>query len=129
MIPLPVVDALDSITIPVNCPVPWDEMHGNSRTRFCDKCGRNVHNLAEMTAAEAAALLDTEASVCVRLERLADGRVLTSDTPLNRRERIWRWMRRRAAWAAAVFAPLFLAGCGGGISTFQGTRRDYPRAK
>ena len=46
MIPLPTVDALDAITIPVPCPVAWDTMHGDDRTRFCDQCQQSVHDVS-----------------------------------------------------------------------------------
>lgn len=113
MIPLPVIDTrdvLDSITIPVACPVSWDEMHGDHRTRFCDKCSQNVHDVSEMTAAEAVQLVTSgETMPCLRLFRRPDGRVMTTDC-LTKRERAWKWLNRRSAWAAAVFAIIFL-GC------------------
>jgi hypothetical protein len=127
--PLPV---LDSITIARPCAVPWDEMQGDDRTRFCNKCNQQFHQLSELTAAEAERLLaEADWSVCVRLELRRDGKVMTADTLRTRRERTWRWLRRRAAWAAALFALVFLAGCGtGSTRTLQGgTCRDSAKAK
>ncbi|HSQ54700.1 MAG TPA: hypothetical protein VLM40_03065, partial [Gemmata sp.] len=43
--------------------------------------------------------------------RRTDGRVMTADCPANYRERIWRWLGRRSAWAATLFAFVFLSGC------------------
>ena len=110
MIPLPVVDALDSITIPVPCPVSWDAMHGDHRTRFCDECSQNVHDVSELTRDEAVQLVTgSEQLPCLRLFRRPDGRVMTADC-MTKRERAWKWLHRRSAWAAAIFAFVFM-GC------------------
>ncbi|AWM37318.1 hypothetical protein GobsT_47270 [Gemmata obscuriglobus] len=111
MVPLPTLDALDLVTIPTPCTVPWDQMSGDSRTRFCDQCRKNVHDVSELTRAEALDLLSaSDRSPCLRVYRRPDGRVLTADcsTP---RERIWKWLDRRSQWAAALFALLFFTGC------------------
>ena len=111
MIPLPTVDVLDAITIPVSCPVPWDDMSGDHRTRFCDKCSQNVHDVSELTHAEAVSLVtDGDKLPCLRIYRRPDGRVMTADC-LTRRERAWKWLDRRSAWAAALFALVFMGGC------------------
>jgi hypothetical protein len=111
MIPLPTIDVLDSITIPVACPVPWDAMRGDHRTRFCDQCSQNVHDVSELTRTEALQLVTGGEKVpCLRLYRRQDGRVMTADC-LTRRERVWKWLRRRLSWAAALFALVFFMGC------------------
>jgi hypothetical protein len=111
MIPLPTIDVLDSITIPVTCPVSWETMHGDNRTRFCDKCSQNVHDVSELTKAEAVALVTGGTKMpCLRLYKRQDGRVMTADCA-TRRERVWKWLDKRSAWAAAFFALVFLAGC------------------
>ena len=111
MIALPTIDALDSIIIPVACPVPWDEMHGDNRTRFCDKCRQNIHDVSELTRAEALKLLSANDRLpCLRFYRRPDGRVMTADCT-SRRERVWKWLHRRSTWAASVFALVFLMGC------------------
>jgi hypothetical protein len=113
---------LDSIAIASPCAVPWDEMHGDNRTRFCTKCSQAVHDISEMSTEEALQLVTRdEQSVCIRIHRRTDGRVMTSDCPANRRERLWRWLGRRSALAASVFALLFLAGCGGTTPIQGGT--------
>jgi hypothetical protein len=112
MIPLPTVDALDAISIPVPCPVAWDAMHGDDRTRFCDQCKQNVHDVSELTRAEAVKLITAgEQTPCLRIFRRPDGRVMTADCA-TRRERLWKWLHQRAPWAAAAFALVFMAGCG-----------------
>jgi hypothetical protein len=109
MIPLPTIDVLDSITIPVACPVPWDEMHGDHRTRFCDKCSQNVHDVSELTREEAVQLVTGEEKPCLLLYRRQDGRVMTADCT-TRRERVWKWLDKRSAWVATLFALVFM-GC------------------
>jgi hypothetical protein len=111
MIPLPTVNVLDSITIPVTCPVSWDAMHGDNRTRFCDKCSQNVHDVSELTTAEAMQLLNAPGKhPCLRIYKRQDGRVMTADCA-TKRERVWKWLHRRSAWAAALFAVIFFGGC------------------
>ena len=110
MIPLPTLDALDSVTIPTPCPMSWDAMRGDSRTRFCDRCRQAVHDVSALTRAEALRLLSAADTPCLRLYRRPDGRVLTADCA-TRRERAWKWLDRRSAWAAALFALVFFVGC------------------
>ena len=110
-VPLPVVNALDAITIPTHCTVPWDEMAGDDRSRLCATCRCHVHDVSELTTDEALALLHEPGKPpCLRIYRRADGRVLTADCA-TQRERAWKWLRRRSAWAASLFAVLFLSGC------------------
>ena len=114
MIPLPTVDVLDSIAIPDPCTVSWEEMRGDHRTRFCDTCGQNVHDVSSLTRAEAVQLLPGgETKPCLQIHRRPDGRVMTVDCA-TRRERAWKWLNRRSVWAAALFAAAaFIAGCEG----------------
>ena len=87
MTPLPMADALDAITIPVACPVSWDAMYGDHRTRFCNTCSQDVHDLSELTRAEAVQLVTGGVQIpCLRLFRRPDGRVMTADC-MNKRER------------------------------------------
>ncbi|WP_439628761.1 hypothetical protein [Gemmata sp.] len=112
MVPLPTIDVLDSIAIPVACPVDWDTMHGDDRVRFCDKCNQNVHDVSELARAEAVQLVtDGESMPCLRVYRRPDGRVMTADCT-TRRERVWKWLHKRSAWAAGLFALVFITGCG-----------------
>ncbi len=112
MIPLPTLDALDAVTIPVTCPVSWDAMHGDNRTRFCDRCGQNVHDVRELTRAEALELLtDGDKLPCLRIYKRQDGSVMTADCA-TKRDRAWKWLHNRSKWAAALFAIVFFAGCG-----------------
>lgn len=56
---------LDRARIASPCPVRWEEMVGDERTRFCARCSKTVYNLSEMTRLEAEALLLASASIHV----------------------------------------------------------------
>jgi hypothetical protein len=106
------LDVLNSVTIDAPCSAPWSAMHGDDRSRFCADCRQPVFDLSELTTAEATKLLSNAESLpCVRLYRRTDGRVMTADCPIGVRGAIWRRLRRRAAWAASLFAVLFLQAC------------------
>jgi hypothetical protein len=114
-IPLTTMNALKETVIDSPCPVSWDTMHGDEKVRFCGQCQKHVHDVTEMTAAAAAQLIsDAREQICVQLYRRQDGTLLTADGLTGVREGIWRWLRRRMAWAAALFALIFLPGCPGG---------------
>ncbi len=128
MISLPTVDVLNSIAIPVACPVPWDEMDGDNRTRFCSKCSQNVHDVSELTNAETMRLLtDGDKLPCLRIYRRQDGRVMTADCA-TKRERVWKWLHGRSAWAASLFAVVFLGGCGNQLGTMMGVPCHIPNS-
>jgi hypothetical protein len=65
-----------------------------------------------MTTAEALELISgtIPVSVCNCIGGV-DGTVLTSDCPVGLRWRLWKKLRKRMAWAASLFAMLFLPGC------------------
>jgi hypothetical protein len=88
-------------------------MHGDARTRHCEQCKQNVHDVSELSRAKALALLgeaDTKPP-CLRVYRRQDGRVMTADCA-TRRERAWKWLHGRAPRLARLFALVFMAGCG-----------------
>jgi hypothetical protein len=96
-------NSLDGIRIASPCPVSWDRMTGDDRVRHCDECQLSVYNIAELTRAEAEALIaNSEGRVCARIYRRADGTVITRDCPVGLRA-----IRRRVAMTAgAVFAAV-----------------------
>jgi hypothetical protein len=105
-----------NITIATPCHASWDKMKGDEQVRHCEQCHQNVYNLSEMSAAEAVDLIrEKEGHLCVRLYRRADGTMITSDCPVGLQWRIWKWLRKRRAWVAALFAILFLPACGMGM--------------
>lgn len=56
------------------CPKLWAQMEGNEKTRFCDVCQKNVHNLSMMNAEERQALLvGTGESPCVAYFKYLNG--------------------------------------------------------
>lgn len=71
---------LNVIDIPNPCAMPWDEMTGDERVRFCGKCQKNVYHLSHMTREEAERLIaEKEGGLCVQFYRRADGSVVTRD--------------------------------------------------
>ena len=109
--PAPVPDAvlLANTHIATPCRADWNAMTGDTRSRFCGSCRKNVYNLSAMTAPEAAALIrEKEGKLCVRYYERADGTVLTQDCPVGVAA-----VRRKAArvFAAGIvgFAALFSA--------------------
>ena len=93
-------DAVDRIEFKTPCAVPWSTMRGDERVRHCDRCGKNVYNIAALTRPEALRLVaNKEGGRCVRIFRRPDGTVATADC----------WSRLRAArkkgmvpWLAAL---------------------------
>lgn len=96
---------LDQISVASPCHVPWDEMEGDDRSRYCGHCRKNVFNIAAMAREEATRLIaEREGGLCVRLYRRHDGTILTSDCPVG-----IRLLRQRIARAAAAIAAVFVA--------------------
>lgn len=70
------------------CKADWNEMVGDERTRFCGSCQKNVHNVSDMSAAEAEAFLrNLIGDACVRMYRRKDGTVMTNDCPVGKRNK------------------------------------------
>jgi len=98
--------ALDVIQVQNPCPADWQSMAGDERTRFCEGCGRHVHNLSAMTAGEAERLVcEAAGRLCVRYTVAADGAVQTigyrPQPPAK-----WRWTR----WGWRVWAGVGVCG-------------------
>lgn len=95
--------ALDQYGVPNPCPVSWNAMTGTDVTRTCATCARQVHDLGAMTADEAEALVTrTDARICVRYVRGADGAILTRDRRANLIQKSPYKGLSAAALAAAV---------------------------
>lgn len=99
-------DRLDSLRIITPCSVPWDDMKGDDTVRYCGKCSKNVYNVAELTRAEAIALVErAEGRVCMQLSWRRDGTVATGDCWVRLRR-----ARRRGLLALLAALPvIFLA--------------------
>jgi hypothetical protein len=101
---------LAQITIPVPCPQEWRRMRGDRRTRHCDLCGKNVHNLAAMTADEVVELIKkNDGELCGLVTRQSDGTLLTSDRRprLSRLSSPWQFKIRDMMTLIACVAPIF----------------------
>ncbi len=61
-------------------------MTGDARVRRCDHCARDVHDLSELTAAEAKDLLEATAwGVCVTFLSDAAGNLIAREPASSRR--------------------------------------------
>ena len=40
---------LENIRVAAPCPVSWDSMKGDDRSRACEQCGLNVYNISGLT--------------------------------------------------------------------------------
>ena len=78
-------------------------MEGDDRVRFCRQCSLNVYNLSDMTAQEAAALVqEKEGRLCVGYYMRADGSMITTNCPVGLRR-----IRKRVVWALGAAAAVF----------------------
>jgi hypothetical protein len=95
---------LSLVRVASPCNVPWDEMSGDDRVRFCGSCEKNVYDLSAMTAVEAEDFLadHTEGDACVRFFQRADGTILTADCPVGVQRKRKRWTRIAKAAAGIV---------------------------
>ncbi len=119
---------LDDIRIASPCTASWDAMTGTDAVRFCGECKLNVYNLSDMTAAEAAALVEgTEGRLCVRLYKRKDGTVLTRNCPVGLRATIAR-VSRAAGAALTMILGLFSGIAASASSRFATTPQDRTAA-
>ncbi len=102
---------LQQVRVASACPMRWEEMAPvgeGDRTRHCGRCNLDVHNLSNMSEAEAEALLATKrpgVRLCAGWYRRADGTVMTRDCPVGlraARARLARLVTRAAAAAALL---------------------------
>lgn len=100
------LDLLNNIRIAAPCPASWSEMSGTDRVRFCNQCRKNVFNISEMPAAEAAALIrEKQGNLCIRLYRRQDGTVITNNCPVGLRT-LRKGLAKILGATAAVFSLL-----------------------
>jgi hypothetical protein len=60
------------------CAQPWEAMRGNARERYCESCGKRVHNFAAMTQRQVEALIrEKDGQLCARSVYRADGELVT----------------------------------------------------
>ena len=98
---------LDQVHIAAPCPVKWEAMSGDDRTRHCSICRLNVFNLSDMTDREAEDFLaEKSGRVCVRYYMRADGKVMTSDCPRGVKALRLRLCKHVSAGALLILAAL-----------------------
>lgn len=108
-------------TIASPCSESWDDMAGDDRMRFCNRCRLNVFNLSAMSGEEAEALMNRQGGPpCIRFYRRKDGTVMTRDCPVGWR----RKMAIRLTVAATVLFGLVLAAIAFGSE--HGGRAEWP---
>lgn len=92
----------NDVRIAKPCPKNWDEMTGDDQSRFCNHCEKSVHNLAEMSAADAEKLLcDSSGRVCIRMVSGPQGSFKTKQG----------WFRRMAMAGAATLTLIPMTAC------------------
>ena len=98
---------LEQVQIPEPCSVDWSTMTGDDRTRYCDACGKHVHNLSTRSRREGEALIaSSDGGLCVQMTLDARGRPVTRDGM-----RFWPVVRR--VWPVMSVAVGFLLGLTG----------------
>lgn len=88
------------------CPVSWQDMAGDERTRFCSHCRQHVFDLSGFTREEAEALIrEKQGQLCVRYFLREDGTIMTADCPAGAGGKS-RPRRHRGLVALALFLAL-----------------------
>ena len=68
------------------CPIPWNEMRGDERERFCAKCSRTVVNLSLLSEEQRVAVLAVAqrhpGGLCVAYYRRLNGEFVSAEAPL-----------------------------------------------
>lgn len=76
-------EKLSRLAIGSPCQTTWEGMQGDERRRHCLECGRQVHDLGQMTPREIAALIEaSRGHVCARITRDGHGRIVMLDPDL-----------------------------------------------
>ena len=100
-------NVLGRVRVAAPCEESWDEMRGDERVRFCQRCSQNVYNLSALTRREAErVVLGAEGRLCVRFYRRRDGTMLTQNCPTGL-AKLKRRVSRVASAAAAAAVGLF----------------------
>ena len=115
--------------VPVDdpCGASWEAMDGEGGRRRCGHCDRDVVNLSQMTEREAEEFVEEHEAPCVRYHVTRDGKLVFRHPQVERQQR----GVRRLLGAAALVAPLLLAGTGCDLEDGRGDREasaDEPSA-
>ncbi len=88
------------------CPKVWAEMQGDERTRFCNVCNRQVHNLSMMTRHERRTLLSAEGeSPCVAYFKHLNGTPVDV-TSLSKTDPLKHLLTKAAALSLSTLSML-----------------------
>jgi ankyrin repeat protein len=91
---------LKNLTIPAPCTTDWNSMTGNEQVRFCEHCSFEVHNLSQMTRAQAERLVArSNGRLCVQYLQDPNGGPVT--LPVG--QKLHRIGRRVSQIAAGAF--------------------------
>ena len=109
---MPAKNPLQRLAVKSPCSQDWNSMIGNDRVRFCEHCSLHVHNISEMTRAEALRLAHrSNGRLCVRYLTNAQDSIVTRIPGSQRIYQIGRRVSRLASGAfgatlsvSAVFA-------------------------
>lgn len=115
---------INSLRIASPCPISWDDMTGDERSRHCSLCSLSVFNISELSADEVTSLVaKSNGRLCIRMYRRGDGTVMTSDCPTGLRA-----ARKKVAGlaVAAVTAVLGLFSFSFGQRADTGTSPGAP---
>jgi hypothetical protein len=92
------------------CPANWDEMKGDEKRRFCERCQLHVHNLSAMTAKEQREVVGTTTGrVCVSYTAKKNATPVPTTEWLRSQQSPW-WKRGMMAMVAS-FIALFASQC------------------
>jgi hypothetical protein len=102
------------IRIETACGMDWQGMRGQGAKRFCGECQKHVHDLSEMSAVEARALLTGPSTeeLCVRYLYDENGEIFFAGAKLLPTSALVK-AKRFAAAALVAALPLSLTACMG----------------
>ena len=94
---------LEALEVEGQCGLPWEAIHGTGPVRRCDHCATAVHDLSKLSRREIRKLVRSGESFCGRIERDADGRLVTAPTPPRRAPAVG--LMAIPAWLGLVATP------------------------
>lgn len=106
------------VTIPAPCSADWNRMSGDDRERFCESCGKHVHNLSAMgpdaIRSLAAKAVSGDEEVCGRIDHRQYAQLFASDHGLSTASRAGsyqtsiRWLMALVAMCGTVLGIIRL---------------------
>jgi len=103
----PAKNRLHPLAVTSPCSQDWNSMVGNDRIRFCEHCSLHVHNLSQMTRAQALRLAaDSRGRLCVRYHSTPENEIVTRTAQRGQLYQIGRRVSRLAAGAFSASLSL-----------------------